>query len=143
MEFYHTNLELLIILWRIYCTKEKEKFLFNSRNHFWRSDSSISFSSFVIISNFDSKYLPIYFAKKFLWETATNEYEVQSSSIFSYFSFRNFWNERHKNIKILKSLKVNQCNVCLELKYMKRISKSKNNIIRAAAKYNKLHSLAK
>jgi hypothetical protein len=57
--------------------------------------------------NFDSKYLSIYFTKKSLWKTATNEYELQSGSIFSYFSFRDFWKERYKNIKIPKYLKIN------------------------------------
>jgi hypothetical protein len=96
-----------------------------------------------IMPNSDNRYLPIYFTKSTMHETAVSEFQQQGGSFFSSSSFQKFWKNNYKYVKIPKSFKMGICDTCLELKSMKTKEISREDIIKARMDHNTLHATSR
>ena len=84
-------------------------------------------------------YLPTFFTKRNLFETAVNNFEMESGYNFSEKFFLDFWSEHFPQIKISKSFRMGICDTCAQIQEIKS-TKGSDEAKRWKYEHNKLTS---
>ena len=87
-------------------------------------------------------YLPTFFTKNDLFETALKNFEMESGYKFSEKFFLDFWKENFSQIKISKSFRMGVCDACMEYQQIK-ITKGITEATKWKYEHNKLTSLSR